>query len=318
MWRSPAAGAGAGGTHEGPRAPRRRSWPAAILKSVKRALVSVLRSALRPFGWAVAPAPVLDQELNSTAVVRGAARALAAGVRSELDRRGFAVADAWLLAVEDEIRFWFGYFATEGIEYGGRGSIEAASRPYHFQFEDLFPGLPRGSSVAVLDVGAGPMSRIGTLSDALHVKLRAVDPLAPAYDSILAFFGLKCPVSTEFGMAEHLLSQFAEGSFDLVHARNALDHALDPLACIGQMARLVGPGGWLVLDHADREGDQQGFQGLHQWNLFVSGGQYRIEDASGRALAFDHATSGLSARFEQYVSDGKQCTRAFFQRRRET
>jgi SAM-dependent methyltransferase len=285
---------------------------------MKQALVSALRRALRPFGWAVAPAPVLDQELNSTAAVRGAARALAKGVRSELKRHGFVVADAWLEGAEDEIRFWFGYFATEGIEYGGRGSIEAISRPHRFQFEDLFVDLPPKTAISVLDVGAGPMSRVGTVSDALDVTLRAVDPLAPAYDSILAFFGLGRPVSTEFGLAEHLLGQFAEGSFDLVHARNALDHAIDPLRCVEQMARLVRRGGWMVLDHADREGHRQGFQGLHQWNLSVGGGVLRIEDVSGRARVFDHQGLGFTAHFEHYEEDGKRCTRAFFQRGRET
>jgi SAM-dependent methyltransferase len=290
-------------------------WPAAILNGVKRALLAVLRWALRPFGWGVAPTPLLDQELNNTAVMQGIARVLAARVRAEIERHGLVVTDFWLDRLKDEIHFWLGYFATEGIEYGGRESIEAISRPHRFQFENLFSGLTRGSCVAVLDVGAGPISRVGTLSENLRVTLRAVDPLAPAYDAILDLFSWVRPVPTEFGVAEHLLGRFTEGSFDLVHARNALDHALDPLACIDQMARLVRPGGWIVLDHADREGDQQRFQGLHQWNLFVSGRQYQIEDASGRARAFDHEASGFSARFEPYVSDGKRCTRACFQRR---
>ena len=273
---------------------------------------------LRPFGWGVAPAPVLDQELNNTAVMRGVARALADRVRAEFVRHGFAADDAWFDRLEGEIRFWFGYFATGGIEYGGRERIEAISRQYAFQFEPLYSGLSDGVRISALDVGAGPLSQVGTLSGRLNVFLRAVDPLAPAYDAILDLFGVGRPVVTEFGVAEHLVGQFTEGSIDLVHARNSLDHALDPLTCIEQMASLVRPSGWIVLDHADREGDQQGFQGLHRWNLFVSDGQYRIEDASGRERAFDHQAHGFTARFESYVGGGKPWTRAFFQRRGAT
>ncbi len=291
-----------------------RVLSADILGLVKRLLISSLRGVLRPFKWDVAPAPVLDRERNNTAVVQAVARNLAERVRVEFERRGFEASPQWLEGIKHELQFWLAHFATEGIEYGGRAVIDDLLHPHQFQYEGLFEDAPAGSTVSVLDVGAGPLSQVGTVGARLGVELRAVDPLAPAYDAILALFGLAPPVAAEFGLAERLVGQFSEESFDLVHACNALDHAMDPLRCIHQMAALVRPGGWVVLDHADREADHQAFQGLHQWNFEVAGGHYRIEDARGHARVIDHDMMGFTMRFEHYTGSGTQCTRVFYRR----
>lgn len=291
---------------------------AAILARMKQLLISTLRGVLRPFRWDVAPAPVLDQERNNTAVMQAIARNLAERVRAEFERRGLEASPQWLEGIKHELQFWVTHFATGGIEYGGRSVIDNLLRPYPFRYEGLFEDVPAGSSLSVLDVGAGPLSQIGTLGTRLSVALRAVDPLAPAYDAILALFGLTPPVATEFGLAEQLVGQFSERSFDLVHARNALDHAMDPLRCIHEMAALAKPGGWVVLDHADREADHQAFRGLHQWNFEVSDGRYCIEDALGRAQAIDHEALGFTVRFEHYLGSGRQCTRVFYRRSRDS
>jgi hypothetical protein len=79
---------------------------------------------------------------------------------------------------------------------------------------------------------------------------------------------------------------------------------------------LVRPGGWIVLDHADREADHQRFQGLHQWNFSVVDGRFQIEDARRRAQVVEHERLGLTMRFEHYSGSGKQCTRVFYRRRK--
>ena len=286
-----------------------------ILAPVKRLLISLLRGSLRPFRWDVAPAPVLDQERNNTAVMKALARSLAERVRAEFERRGLDASPQWLEGIRHELQFWVAHFATEGIEYGGRAVIDNLVRPHPFQYESLFGEAPARLTISVLDVGAGPLSQIGTLSTRLGVSLRAVDPLAPAYDAILALFGLVPPVATEFGVGERLVGQFPEQSFDLAHARNALDHAMDPLRCIQEMAALVKPGGWIVLDHADREGDHQAFQGMHQWNFEVVGRHYCIEDTRGRRRVFEHDAQGFAMTVEQYIEGTKQFSRVFYRRR---
>ena len=262
----------------------------------------------------MAPAPVLAQELNNTAVVRGVSRSLAERVRTEIVARGLEVPAEWLAGIELEVQFWFGFFATDGVEYGGLAAIERLTRPRPFQYEELFGGVPDGAPVSVLDVGAGPLSQIGTKGRRLRVLLRAADPLAPAYDVILGLFRVSPPVATEFGLGERLIGQFPEAAFDLAHARNALDHSVDPLRCIHEMSALVRPGGWVVLDHADREGDHQRFQGLHKWNFEIVDGHYCIEDARRQVRVFDHVRLGFAMRFEHYLASGKQYTRVYFQR----
>lgn len=281
---------------------------------MKRLAVSWIRLVLRPFGWGVAPLPMLRQELNNTAIMRGAVKALAARVKDEVAAHGLYPADQWLDRLEDEILFWFGYFATDGVEYGGPGAIAAIARPHAFQHENLFANRPAGTTLTVLDVGAGPISQLGTVGHSVDVRMTAVDPLAPAYDVILELLRVARPTPTVFGVAEYLSGQFEAGSFDLVHARNALDHGLDPVAAIHEMAGLVRDQGWMVLDHGDREADRQAFKGLHQWNLFVTAGRLHVEGGDRVVRVIDHGRLGFNMRSEAHVEDGKQCLRLFYQR----
>merc|ERR1712023_378618 len=72
--------------------------------------------------------------------------------------------------------------------------------------------------------------------------------------------------------AEDLHTCFPPSYFDVVHVRNALDHAFDPLLGIERMLRVVRPGGWVLLRHARNEGVPGKFRnGLHQWSFDTAG-----------------------------------------------
>merc|ERR1711879_494268 len=76
---------------------------------------------------------------------------------------------------------------------------------------------------------------------------------------------MQCPV-------EELHSCLPPSYFDVVHIRNALDHAFDPLLGIERMLRVVRPGGWVLLRHARNEGVPGKFRnGLHQWSFDTEG-----------------------------------------------
>ena len=146
----------------------------------------------------------------------------------------------------------------------------ASDRARRFQphLANLAGHLAPGSVVRVLDVGSGPLSHVGTVSEQWRIDLVAVDPLADEYRALFEEFGLAWDVGApRRGEAETLADAFPEDSFDLVYCRNALDHARDPLLGIRQMVRVCKAGGAVFLAHASNEGTKQCYRGLHQWDL---------------------------------------------------
>ena len=123
----------------------------------------------------------------------------------------------------------------------------------------------------VLDVGAGPLTIVGKCFRGTRISLSAVDPLAQHYDRLLEKYGLIPPVRTLFGKAEDVAAQFPNDGFDLVHARNCLDHGIDPFHAVSQMLTVTKPGGFVYLKHHPNEGLNEQWHGLHQWNFSMSG-----------------------------------------------
>ncbi len=110
-------------------------------------------------------------------------------------------------------------------------------------------GLPAAHFRAkrMLDIGCGPL---GTLEWATEAATRVgVDPLAEAY---LALNRGTQAMTYVTAPAERL--PFPDGSFDIVSLFNALDHVEDPDAAAAEAARVLAPGGDLLLlceiDHA--------------------------------------------------------------------
>jgi SAM-dependent methyltransferase len=120
--------------------------------------------------------------------------------------------------------------------------VAAGSGHYEHLFTTTF-GLDRHfyAGKRVLDVGCGPR---GSLEWAVAASARVgADPLADAY-------------VRELGAAAHGMSYvqapaealpFEDGSFDVVSCLNALDHVDSPDAALREMARVLAPGGLLLL-----------------------------------------------------------------------
>lgn len=93
----------------------------------------------------------------------------------------------------------------------------------------------------LLDVGCGPR---GSLDWATDASARVgVDPLAEAYVRELGADASTMDYVT--AVAERL--PFAEASFDVIGCVNALDHVRDPRRAAAEMARVLRPGGMLLL-----------------------------------------------------------------------
>ncbi|MEZ4737166.1 MAG: ATP-binding cassette domain-containing protein [Caldilineaceae bacterium] len=179
---------------------------------------------------------------------------------------------AWEDGIAEEITFWEEWLATGGGKWPD---------DFHFRFAPDSPlqahitqvlDIPDGTTVNILDVGAGPLTYLGKQWPGHPLTITAIDPLAEEYDQLLTKYQLTPPVRTQKGEAEQLTAHFDKDTFDLVHARNCIDHSHDPCLAIQQMVAVTKPGGLVYMHHAVNEAQQQQYQGFHQWNLFDKDG----------------------------------------------
>jgi SAM-dependent methyltransferase len=140
----------------------------------------------------------------------------------------------WREAQEHERRFWQSWRALPpyrglDLERYWAGEREQFSLP-----PDFFAGR------RVLDVGCGPVGLIHFLPEAaLRVRL---DPLLPEYAGRLP---LAEPQLSLAAAGEAL--PLADSSMDVCVCFNALDHLRDPAAALGEMRRVLCPGGTLLV-----------------------------------------------------------------------
>lgn len=174
----------------------------------------------------------------------------------------------WKAGIKSEIQFWDDYFSTRGLQWSGS---------YGVRLDPDFPLqprpaalLPQQTELQILDVGAGPLTYLGKTHGGNHLKLTAVDPLADEYDRILDKYRIQPLVRTQKLAAEDLTKRFPEGAFDLVFARNCIDHSYDPERAILQMIDVVKNGRHVLIEHLPNEAENENYSGLHQWNFSMS------------------------------------------------
>src|SRR5688572_11537755 len=95
----------------------------------------------------------------------------------------------WEKALRDPERNWLPY------EFSERTNPNMELQPFIKQLIDA----PIGARVRVLDVGAGPLTRLGKKWEGRLLEIVAVDPLAEEYDRILRMCALVPPLRTTFG-----------------------------------------------------------------------------------------------------------------------
>jgi SAM-dependent methyltransferase len=174
----------------------------------------------------------------------------------------------WKAGIKSEIEFWDAYFSTKGLywadSYGYRFNpdLPLQSRPAAL--------LPPQLEIHILDVGAGPLTYLGKKIEGKNVKITAIDPLADEYDLILNKYLIRPLVKTQKLSAEQLSKLFTPSTFDLVFARNCIDHAYSPEKAVLQMIDVVKSGCYVLLEHRQNEAENAHYYGLHQWNFSLS------------------------------------------------
>jgi SAM-dependent methyltransferase len=217
-----------------------------------------------------------------------------------LRRLGFLNSD-WDQNLPAELQFW-DWALKDGARNWDQGEWRNCSDPnleLQPELKALIPA-PVGAVVRILDVGSGPLTRVGKRWDGRDIQVVPVDPLANKYNRLLAIHQIKPIVAPVFAHGEKLLDQFAPNSFDLAYASNSLDHSYDPVLVIRQMLGVVKPGHYVYLWHVANEGARECYAGLHQWNFDIRKGEFVVDDGR-KSQSVSAAFSGqveLDAEFQ--------------------
>jgi hypothetical protein len=108
----------------------------------------------------------------------------------------------WEAAKYKSVEFWRRFLASGGDrwpeDYRQRLDPEHPLAKHVTEYLEHL-NIPLGSGVSILDVGAGPLTKLGTRWEERTVSITAVDVLAKRYEELLAEFGITPRVRTEPG-----------------------------------------------------------------------------------------------------------------------
>lgn len=169
----------------------------------------------------------------------------------------------WKTGLDQELAFWEDW-ATNNLEsLNGRLKPDAELHPYLKKYID-----PKGKdTIRVLDVGAGPITYLGSRWSGYNLEITAIDPLADEYNEMLRKHNIARPVTSIYGEAEKLDEQFPPNTFDLAYSFNALDHSRNPVEGVCSVLQVLKSGAYFLLRTFVNEGENQKYTGLHQWNF---------------------------------------------------
>ena len=186
----------------------------------------------------------------------------------------------WRTNVCEEVHWWDGNFQNEVVPNRKDYSRLRVDTPLQERVVELLP--KDREIVQILDVGAGPLTHLGKTCPGKTVRITAVDPLAAEYDRMLQKYGIEPLVRTQKGDGERLTDHFTTNTFDLVYARNCIDHSYDPEKAILEMIAVARPGCFVLMEHHPNEAETVNYAGLHQWNFSVNdAGDFLIRSSTG-------------------------------------
>ncbi|BCJ74359.1 hypothetical protein CS0771_39030 [Catellatospora sp. IY07-71] len=114
----------------------------------------------------------------------------------------------------------------------------------------LLPHLRPGQTL--LDVGCGPGTITAELADAVAPgRLTALELTEDALDLARAEIAARGTANVEFRTGDVHALDVPDGSFDVVHAHQVLQHLADPAAALREMRRVCRPDGVVAARDAD-------------------------------------------------------------------
>lgn len=136
------------------------------------------------------------------------------------------------------------------------------SLPLPPYFKNLIGNKKR---IVVAEIGSGMFCTVGSSWEGVEVEMYASDIMAQEYNKILIDHGIVPFVPTEKQNMEKLT--YDDNFFDIVHCVNALDHTVDASGALKEMYRVVKPGGFIYLRHFENVAENEGYYGMHMWNI---------------------------------------------------
>lgn len=200
-----------------------------------------------------------------------------AEAKRQLNRAGDHYA-TWQAGVPAEVQFWREWLGKLARDHSITDRLDR-NKPLQTTLRHLLAlshPAPTAAPFSILDVGSGPLTSLGKSWEHHDIRISAADPLAVHYNQALDEGKIVPPVRVVEAQAEKLTGTFPRASFDLITAINCLDHSYDPLQAILQAVQVVKPGGFVLLAHERREGENEGYRGLHQWNFDLENGDFVI------------------------------------------
>lgn len=149
--------------------------------------------------------------------------------------------------------------------------------PLHKNVQLLVDSIDK-SEISILDVGSGPIPFLGRKSTK-NIKLTAVDYLAENYYKLYEKYNIYPPTIPIPLDASELSLHSENNLFDIVYARNSIDHTFAPIKCIQEMVKVSNK--YIILEHKLNEGIVENYQGLHQWNFFIKDSKFYISNKCG-------------------------------------
>ncbi|MGA2836918.1 MAG: methyltransferase domain-containing protein [Acidimicrobiales bacterium] len=114
----------------------------------------------------------------------------------------------------------------------------------------LLPHLAPGADL--LDVGCGPGTVTCDLARSVAPgRVVGIDAAADVVDAARAEAGASGVDGVTFEVADLFDLPFDDGTFDIVHAHQVLQHVADPVAALVEMRRVCRPGGLVAVRDSD-------------------------------------------------------------------
>lgn len=135
------------------------------------------------------------------------------------------------------------------------------------KFREEMDSLRPAPGQLLLDVGCSTGLMLGVLKQVYGVRGVGIDFSANALSAAVA-----CDSGGEYFSADALRLPFRDGSFDLAVSFGVIEHVADPAAMVAEMARVLRPGGGMLVYTTCRR-DRWTW---HWWQRLTSLGRYGL------------------------------------------